>query len=173
MSIQKLWRKMRSSILFALAGFLVVPAAARAQVPLVLTGPAANQAIKLDELAKLKSAKKLLEEANHDYQGHRARAVHAIHQAIREIEHKGKGIGKHAPTTPANAAAKAAVRAAKASAPKTPAVHEAQAASDTQLRAAEQLLLKAQAELSTGRHPKASAHVQTAIQELEIALKII
>ena len=153
----------------ALAGLLLVPAVARAQAP--TTGAAVKQAVKLDELASLKSALVLLEGANHDYKGHRAKAVHAVHAAIHEIEHHGP---KHVPTPPAVAAAKAA---AKASAPKTasvPPVHEAQAASDTQLVAAEQLLSKVFAELTTtGRHPKAIGHVKIAVQELQVALKIL
>lgn len=158
----------------ALAGLFISPSAVRAQVPAAAAGAAAKQAIKLDELATLKSAKKLLEEANHDYKGHRAKAVHAITQAIHELEHRGaKGAGKHLKTAPKTAAAKATVHAAKANGAKAPAVHEAQGVSDAQLRAAQQLLLKAQAELNTGKHPKASAHVQTAIQELQTALKII
>jgi hypothetical protein len=153
----------------ALAGFLLAPAAVRAQVP--ISGAAVKQAVKLDELGSLKSALTLLEGANHDYKGHRAKAVHAIHAAIHEIEHHGQ---KHVPTPPAVAAAKAA---AKASTPKlgsVPPVHENQVASDTQLVAAEQLLSKVFAELTaTGKHPKAIAHVQLAVQELQIALKIL
>lgn len=153
----------------ALAGFLLVPAAARAQVP--ATGAAVKQAVKLDELGSLRTALKLLEGANHDYKGHRAKAVHAVHEAIHEIEHHGQ---KHVPTPPAVAAAKAAV---KASTPKTgavPPVHENQVASDTQLVAAEQLLSKVFAELTTtGKHPKAIGHVKIAVQELQIALKIL
>ena len=55
-----------------------------------------------------------------------------------------------------------------------PPVHEAQGVSDTQLAAAEQLLLKVAAELNaTGKHPKASAHVKIALEELQVALKIL
>jgi hypothetical protein len=153
----------------ALAGFFLVPAAARAQVP--VTGATVKQAVKLDELASLKSALKLLETANHDYKGHRAKAVHAIHEAIHEIEHHGQ---KHVPTSPAVAAAKAAIRA---STPKTggqPPVHEAQAVSDKQLLAAAELLSKVFTDLTaTGKHPKATAHVQIAVQELQTALTIL
>jgi hypothetical protein len=170
MSIFDLRRASNRFPVFAVAAFLIVPGAVRAQVPSV-GATTVKQAVKLDEIATLKSAKKLLEEANHDYKGHRAKAVHAIHEAIVELEHH-KGV-KHLPTTPAVAAAKANVRAAHANAAKVAPVHEAQVASDVQVKAAQQLLLRAQAELSTGKHPKASAHVLVAIQELEIALKIL
>ena len=155
--------------LFCLASFSPLPAQTT-----VGAGQAVKQAIKLDEIASLKMAKQLLEGANHDYKGHRAKAVHAIHQAIAEIEHHHhKGTGKQAPTSPAAAAAKANAKALHSqAAAKTPIVHEAQAASDTQLRAAEQLLVKVQSELATGKHPKAIAHVQLALQELQVALAI-
>ena len=134
---------------------------------------AAKQAVKLDEIAALKSAKKMLEGANHDYKGHRAKAVHAIHEAIVELEHH-KGTGKHVPANPAVAAAKAKEHAAeKAANAATPKVHEAQLASDVQVKTAQQLLLQVHAALSTGNHPKAMGHVKIAIQELETALKIL
>jgi hypothetical protein len=174
MSTKHLRCGLNCAFLLGLAGMLFSPANVQAQIGPVGASAAANQAVNLDALATLKSAHKLLEEANHDYQGHRAKAVHAIHQAIREIEHhSGKGAVKHTQSAPAKAAVKATVRAAKATTGKVPPVHEAQAASDTQLRAAQQLLLKVQAELSSGTHPKASVHVQTAILELQTALKII
>jgi hypothetical protein len=169
MSILSLRHLAKGVSVLAAAGFLLVPAVVRAQAP--TTGAAVKQAVKLDELASLKSALQLLEGANHDYKGHRAKAVHAIHEAIHEIEHHGQ---KHVPTPPAVAAAKAA---AKASTPKTgsvPPVHENQVASDTQLVAAEQLLSKVFAELTTtGKHPKAIGHVKIAVQELQIALKLM
>lgn len=150
----------------------VVPTAVHAQVP--VNGQAAKQAVKLDEIATLRSAKKLLEEANHDYKGHRAKAVSAIHKAIVEIEHHGVKTGvKQTAANPAAAAAKANARAvAAANGSKTPAVHESQVNSDVQLRAAQELLVKVQSELSTGKHPKALAHVQLALQELQVALQI-
>ncbi len=156
----------QSSLLAAvvcLAGYS--PASAQ-----VATGQAVKQAIKLDELATLKTAKQLLEVANHDYNGHRAAASHAIHKAIVEIEHHGH---KPSQTNPGAAAAKANAKALHAQGVKPPAVHEAQVNSDAQLRAAEQLLVKVEAELAaTGKHPKAIAHVQLALKELQVALAI-
>jgi hypothetical protein len=172
MSLFNLRGAFKGVSVLAVAGFFIVPAAVQAQVPGPVAGAAAaKQAVKLDEIAALKSAKKMLEGANHDYKGHRAKAVHAIHEAILELEHHK---GKHVPANPAVAAAKANAHAAeKAINAATPKVHEAQLASDVQVKTAQQLLLQVQAVLSTGNHPKASGHVQTAIQELETALKIL
>ncbi|HEV8060044.1 MAG TPA: hypothetical protein VGP68_09235 [Gemmataceae bacterium] len=174
MSIFDLRRAVRHVSLVAVAGILILPVSVHAQVPGTVAGAvAANQAVKLDEIATLKSAKKILEGANHDYKGHRAKAVHAIGEAIRELEHH-KGAGKHVPANPAVAAAKAnAHAAAKLANAATPKVHENQIASDVQVRAAQQMLLQVQAVLGTGNHPKAFTHVQTAILELETALKIL
>jgi hypothetical protein len=153
----------RFASICGVAGIMLAPAAARAQV--VANPKAVKQAVKLDELATLKTVKQMLEAANHDYAGHRAKAVHAVHKAIQEIEHHTP----KAPPNPAAAVAKANARAANA---KIPPVHEAQIASDVQLRAAQELLVKVQAELATGKHPKAIAHVQLALQELQVALQI-
>jgi hypothetical protein len=141
-----------------------------AQIPLV-AGQAANQAIKLDEIATLKSAKQLLEAANHDYKGHRASAVHAIHKAIAAIEQRGHRAGVKRSQTNSGAGG-ARAKGLHAQAAKTPAAREDQGASDAQLRAAQQLLVKVQAELATGKHPKASAHVQVAMKEIQTALAI-
>ncbi len=174
MSTFDLRRAVKHVTLFAAAGILLLPVSIYAQVPGTVAGVrAAKQAVKLDELATLKSAKKMLETANHDYKGHRAKAVHAIGEAIRELEHQ-KGAGKHVPANPAVAAAKAnAHAAAKVANAATPKVHENQMNSDVQVKAAHQLLLQVQAALGTGNHPKAFTHVQTAIQELETALKVL
>ena len=171
MSRNKLRNAPAIASVFSFAALSIAPAVVQAQTP--VNGQAIKQAVKLDEIATLRSAKKLLEEANHDYQGHRAKAVHAIHQAIGEIEHHGAKTGvKQTTANPAAAVAKANVRAATAKTNKTPAVHESQINSDVQLRAAQELLVKVQSELATGKHPKAIAHVQLALQELQIALQI-
>ena len=49
-----------------------------------------NHGAKKDEISLLRKAKRLLEEAKHDYKGHRARAMHAIHEAIHELEERGQ-----------------------------------------------------------------------------------
>lgn len=171
MAIFDLRQVTKNFSVLAVTGFFFMPAVARAQVVVTPAGAAAvKQAVKVDELVSLKEALKLLEGANHDYKGHRAKAVHAVHAAIHEIEHHGK----HVPASPAVKAAKAAVHASTPKTGAVPPVHEAQVASDVQVAAAQQLLAKVYTELTTtGHHPKAHAHVQLAIQELSTALKIL
>jgi hypothetical protein len=53
-------------------------------------GSQSSHSAKKDEIATLRKAKRLLEEAKHDYKAHRARAMHAIHEAIHELEERGQ-----------------------------------------------------------------------------------
>ena len=109
----------------------------------------------------LRQAHRLLVEADHDYDGHRARAAEAVHRAIRELEgrHHGRSISA-APTV-----------THKLATAKRPANHESQATSDAQLRKARADLQWALNHIS-GRHPKAAAHVKHAIREIDTALHI-
>jgi hypothetical protein len=97
-------------------------------------------------VAALKSAHTLLVTANHDYEGHRAKAAKEVHQALRAL-------GYHA-----------AVSTASVSTPSSK-VHEAQANSDTQLLQAQQILHGVAGQVSTG-------HVARAINEINKALAI-
>ena len=154
---------------FALVGALSVAGPAAAISPTL----AANKANKMGELATLHAAKKLLVSADHDYKGHRAKAVHEVTEAIHELEYHHKAAG----TT--------GVKHAAATGSTTPRVHangggqqhaklrEPQANSDQQLQAAMALLQKAAAGLNSGNHPKALGHVNAAIESLQLALKTI
>jgi hypothetical protein len=115
------------------------------------------------ELESLRQAHRLLVEADHDYDGHRARAAEEVHKAIKELE--GKHHAKKAQ------AGVAPVVASKPAAPKEPAVHEAQANSDAQLRQAQTILQGVHGSLIS-RHHKAAPNVATAIAEINTALKI-
>lgn len=126
---------------------------------------AQNHAVKVDELTALHQAKHLLVQANHDYKGHRAKAVHEITKAIHEIEHHHKGKGKTGTVAAHKSPATAGVKQGK--------VHEPQVTSDQQLQSAIALLQRAAGDLGNGKHPKALTHVNSAIQELQTALKII
>jgi hypothetical protein len=102
-------------------------------------------------LEDLKKAHHLLVHAIHDYDGHRAKATHEVHKAMKELGYTHKaGAAKSAPGT---------------------ATKENQPASDAQLCEAQELLQKAESSL-TGRHPKAHANVRAAIGEISTALKI-
>jgi hypothetical protein len=134
-------------------------------------------------IAELQAAKQLLMRANHDYQGHRARAVGHVTAAIHALaggqgahkqqshmgQHKG-GQAKKGQQKPGQA-----LKAHKAGQAKKPmgggGMTEPQAVSDAQLRQAIQQLATVQRQL-TGHHAKAQSHVGNAIQELHVALQI-
>jgi len=111
----------------------------------------------------LRLAHKLLVEADHDYDGHRAKAAEEVHKALKDLGYRHK---KPLPGSPlANGTA----------APKThsgqPAVHEPQANSDAQLRQAQEILQGVSKQLGSN-HPKAAANVNAAIGEINTALSI-
>ena len=105
----------------------------------------------------------LLNEANHDYDGHRAKAVHEVHNAIHALHPHRKAVRPGTTPTP------------KPPTVKQPAPKEDQAKSDAQLKAAIQALQTVQTQLSSStaaHHKKAAADLQAAIAELNTALAI-
>jgi hypothetical protein len=114
----------------------------------------------------LKSAQRLLVSANHDYDGHRAKAAQEVHNALKGLSyHHHKKV--QSGVTPNNGTA-IPPKAAQASQQK---VHEPQATSDAQLREAQQLLQGALTQLN-GNHPKTATNVKAAIAEINMALAI-
>lgn len=110
----------------------------------------------------LHQAHTLLANANHDYEGHRAKAAAHVTQAIHELaghQHGANGTGH-----------KGAAGAANNGAGRGNGNKEAQAQSDAQLRQAIQLLNGARGQLPNNH--KAAAQIQSAITELNTALKI-
>jgi hypothetical protein len=128
--------------------------------------PGAKKLEKAELISELRSAHKLLAEADRDYDGHRAKAAEEIHKAIREL--RGK---QHAKAAEAGSAPAAAVVVTKPPKAKHAGAHEPQADSDAQLSKALAILAGVQAEL-TAHHPKASANVLAAIAEINTALRI-
>lgn len=139
---------------------------------------------------ELRRAHHLLVHADHDYDGHRAKAAHAVHMALEELGHhhhhsstsgtSSTPITSSAPTAGSKLASGAKSAVSTKPAAGTAAVpraahsgssggHESQAASDTQLREAEHLLQASLMKIST-RHPGAAAHVKHAIAEINVAL---
>ncbi len=122
-------------------------------------------------VGQLKSARALLSQADHDYQGHRAKAVHEISKAIHALQ----GSGVKSPLTPQQKAAVLAARQAKAAAKQAGAaakpMREPQALSDGQLRTALNTLVQVSVQLGTAK-PNVRAHVDVAIGELKTALAI-
>jgi hypothetical protein len=138
---------------------LVSTAMAQATTP-VVQGMAQKELIKT-----LRSAHRLLVAADHDYDGHRAKAAKEVHNALKELGYQHKKV------QPASTPANGAVVAPKAGRTGQPRVHEPQANSDAQLLEAKGLLQGALTQL-TGKHPTATAKVKAAIAEINTALSI-
>ena len=160
-----------------LCGCIAIPgtAAATVQSP---AKPSKQQHDNKKVAAELHAAKALLEKANHDYHGHRAKAVHEITHAIHLLEH-----GKHpAKTTSSTAGEQSTAQTKpKSAGPKKSKAknhkgkHKPQSASDAQLKQAIDMLQAAHKNMSTGKqkhHDKAAELIQKAIHELHAALKV-
>jgi hypothetical protein len=91
-------------------------------------------------------AYRLLSQADHDYQGHRAKAMKHLHQAGRVLGVSLKGDGK---------------------------AKEDQGSSDTQLKQAQTTLQQMTGNNTAGkRHQRAMTHVNNALSEISTALSI-
>ena len=91
-------------------------------------------------------AYRLLSQADHDYQGHRIKAMHHLHQAGRALGVSLKGDGKN---------------------------KEQQATSDGQLQQAQTMLQEMSSNNAGGaRHLRAMKHVGSALTEIQTALTI-
>jgi hypothetical protein len=132
------------------------------------TGGASAAAPHHGQLLKaLHHAKELLEKADHDYDGHRAKAVHLLTQAIHKL--------KPHPVAPASAPQPTAGAGQQPGVPKTPATSQepkmVQAESDRHLKEAAEILGKVQPHVQE-HHQEAAALLTTAIQEIHTALSI-
>jgi hypothetical protein len=137
------------------AGALLFNGVPRAGAAPTTTGP--NAAL----VAQLRATRALLHQADHDYKGHRVKAMHEITEAIHALHPPS---AKHKKTQPQVAVKKSG-----------PGGNEPQAVSDAQLRQAITQLQGVQGQLgsaTTGNVAAASAAVTRAIQELKIALSI-
>ncbi len=110
---------------------------------------------------ELHAAKALLERADHDYEGHRAKAVHHITEALHELN--GHHHQQHHKTSqPQHTQHHSSGKNMK---------KEPQNVSDAQLREAAALVAKAQAQLGTS-HSKVQSQLALAEKEIAAALKI-
>jgi hypothetical protein len=133
---------------------LVSPASAQATAT---TSP--NAAI----IKSLRQAHHLLVRADHDYDGHRAKAAEEVAKALRDLGYHHK---KTVTTTPAAAVVtNPTVHAGQ------PKLHESQGSSDAQVQQALQILQGTVSQLS-GKHPKALANINAAIGQINTALKL-
>jgi hypothetical protein len=116
-------------------------------------------------VAALHGTNALLARADHDYDGHRVKAMEHIHHAVHALT----------PKKSAASGANAGKGQAAAKAPRGKAKPEPQAVSDALLKEARQNLtaILQTLEAHKGKHAlKAAAQVQLAIEELDTALKI-
>jgi hypothetical protein len=127
------------------------------------------------QIEALRATRTILENADHDYKGHRAAAVKLVNTAIHALHPHHTAAASNA----ANKGTKAAPSVTKngASTPKAsrPAMVEAQAASDAQLKQAAGQLAVIQAQLAGASGAGAAtavAALQKAVQELQIAVSI-
>jgi hypothetical protein len=131
-------------------------------------GPAATPTAnpKAALVAQLRATRALLHQANHDYKGHRVKAMHEITVAIHALQPPAK---KHHAKPGAPKPATAGSKPASGG-------HEPQAISDAQLQKSIQQLQTIQSQLgtiATGNVGVAHTAIGKAIQELQTALKII
>lgn len=152
---------------------LAVPAALLAGLMFTGAGQSRSEpqspAAKVQEVNVLKNAYVLLAMGDHDYDGHRVKAMHAVEEAIKKLDHSimkdGTNGQKVVATEDEIKTARAAYHARQQGK-----VHEGQAMSDLQMREAGQLLAKVHESLPAKKHAKAKEHVGHAIKEVEIAL---
>jgi hypothetical protein len=116
-------------------------------------------------LHELRTAHKLLVEADHDYDGHRVKAAEEVHRAIRELE------GKHSEKSTVAVSATTTPAVKKHAKVHEPKAKEAQAMSDGQLSKALGILKTVQSQIPSS-HPKAGTQVSDAIANLNMALSI-
>jgi len=98
-----------------------------------------------NEIAHLRQAYAYLESGDHDYKGHRAKALHAIGAACKSLGLPTKGEGKN---------------------------KEAQAYSDSLLKAARANLVTVESLAQAAHQDKLLEHVHTALHEIDLALEV-
>ena len=127
--------------------------------------------VKFKEAEALREAYVLLASANHDYDGHRAKAMGQIQAAVKTLDQavaKNGSAKTKALTAYEDAVAAAAKRAAK----QTAKVHELQSVSDAQLKKVAVTLVELRPTMVQFKQKNVLGHTDNAIKELNIALKI-
>ena len=108
--------------------------------------------------------------ANHDYGGHRVKAMHAVHGAYGILDKEINKVGtpqQKAASKQGDALAEAAREAAK----KTPVVHENQGASDVQMAQASEILAQLRAVFHQAQRKHLLEHVNRALDEIQRAFE--
>ncbi len=131
---------------------------------------AAKQATISKEAEVLRAAYILMAGANHNYEGHRVKAMREVHAAVSILD---RGILKSGTDGQKMVALQEDIIAARAKflAKHAAKVHEPQALSDLQMREAHRLLVELRGVLGRNKQPKVLHHVDRAIREIQLALK--
>jgi hypothetical protein len=136
------------------------------KTPAVLT-----EAVMLQEVVALRQAYVLLAAGNHDYDGHRVKAMDAV-QAAAQILYDHLMRQGNARQKAAAAKEKAAIAAAREAMNRVQMLHEPQATSDRQLRKAAEILVELRPTVVAHKQKKVLEHVDRAVKEIGIALAI-
>jgi hypothetical protein len=133
------------------------------------TGP--NEDMRFAEAQQLSKAYVLLAGSNHDYNGHRVKAMHAVHGAFKMLD---AHIMKHGTALQKEVTLqeRAAIALAEQAAKRTPMLHERQAAADLQLREAREILAQIRPGLAQFKQNNLLGHVDNAVNQIRIALAI-
>jgi hypothetical protein len=143
-------------------------AKAKAQPPV---DKAAEAELKFKEAEVLRQAYVVLAGANHDYNGHRWKAMGQIQSAVKTLDQAVAKNGS-AKSKAASAYEDAVAAAAKNANKVTSTIHESQAISDAQLRKAAEALAELRPLLVQNKQKNVLGNVDNAIKEIGIALKI-
>jgi len=132
---------------------------------------ALGEETKLEEAELLRKALILLAEGNHEYDGHRVKAMGAVQAAVKILDDSVLKNGS--PKLKSATKKSQAIVAKMEEAGKNAAVvHERQPQSDAQLRKAAEALAEVRPTLATHKQLKVLEHLDHAVKELSIALEI-
>lgn len=164
------WRLL--GVVALLAGLSFAGASQAAKPPPAPKKPAKSaltMAMQYEQAQALRKAFAALAGGNHDYNGHRARAMQEVKAALKHLD---GAVMKHgsAQLKQGTTAGKAAVGLVEKVAQNTPTLHERQAGSDAQIRQGGELLAQVRGTL-VKQQGIVQKHVDKAIQEVKIALQ--
>lgn len=166
----------RSVALLVIGFFLAAPGSLLAQTKAQnkakqAVDKAAEADVKFKEAEALREAYVVLAAANHDYDGHRVKAMGHIRSAVKILD---QGVAKNgsAKTKALSAYEDAVAASAKNATKKAPAVHEQQAVSDAQLKKVAVTLAELRPTVVQLKQKNVLVHIDDATKELAIALKI-
>jgi hypothetical protein len=132
---------------------------------------AANQQMNFQEAEALREAYMLLSAANHDYNGHRGKAMAHLQEAVKLLDSK---VLKHGTAGQKGATLQedAAAARAKAVAKHAPGIREPQAQSDALLRKSGELIAQVVPALRQRNQRQVADHAVKAEKEIIEALKV-